>query len=90
MSASHHRLSPPAGLPARPLVISVDGTAAGVVIQGGRQFRFFSSNPRFDLLEGSRFSRIEDLRGAVRRLASAATEPATPLIARNTPDVLVV
>jgi hypothetical protein len=90
MSVSRHRLSPPAGLPARPLVISVDGTAAGVAIQGGRQFRFFSSHPRFDLLEGSRFSRIEDLHGAVRRLASAAAELAAPAIRRSVPDVLIV
>lgn len=88
--SAYHTFSLPAGLPATPLVISVDGVAAGVAIRGSRQFRFFSGDPRFDLLDGSRFTRVEDLRGAVKRLASAVAETAQPAIREGALDVLVL
>lgn len=60
--------------PAAPVVITVDGIAAGFALRETRRFRFFSGHPRFDLLDGSRFWRIEDVRWAVKRLAAASAE----------------
>jgi hypothetical protein len=60
--------------PASPVVINVDGIAAGFALRDTWRFRFFSGHPRFDLLDGSRFSRIEDVRWAVKRLANATEE----------------
>lgn len=59
---------------AAPVVITVDGIAAGFALRETRRYRFFSSHARFELLDGSRFSRIEDLHGAVTRLAAASAE----------------
>ncbi len=61
---------------AAPVVITIDGIAAGFALRDTWRFRFFSGHPRFDLLDGSRFSRIEDVRWAVKRLAQASAEPA--------------
>jgi hypothetical protein len=60
--------------PAAPVVINVDGLAAGFALRETRRFRFFSGQPRFDLLDGSRFSRIDDVRWAVKQLAAASAE----------------
>ena len=66
------RRASPSAQPAAPLVINVEGVAAGFAVRHGTQFRFFPSQPRFDLLEGSRFSRLEDLQRAVKRLCRAS------------------
>lgn len=60
--------------PAAPIAISIDGVAAGLALRDKHRFRFFSGHPRFDLLDGSRFSRIEDVRWAVTRLSQANGE----------------
>jgi hypothetical protein len=59
---------------AAPVVIAMDGIAVGLALHDKHRFRFFSGHPRFDLLDGSRFTRIEDLRWAVKRLASATAD----------------
>jgi hypothetical protein len=61
-------------LPASPVVIDIDGIAAGLALRESNRFRFFSGHPRFDLLDGSRFSRVEAVRWAVKRLAHATAE----------------
>jgi hypothetical protein len=60
--------------PAAPIAINVDGVAAGLALRDRHRFRFFSGHPYFDLLDGSRFSRIEDVRWAVKRLLQANGE----------------
>jgi hypothetical protein len=60
--------------PAAPVAINVDGVAAGLALRERHRFRFFSGHPNFDLLDGSRFSRIEDVRWAVKRLLQANGE----------------
>ena len=68
----HHAL--PSHPPAAPIAISIDGVAAGLALRDSHRFRFFSGHPYFDLLDGSRFSRIEDVRWAVKRLSLANGE----------------
>jgi hypothetical protein len=68
----HHPL--PSHPPAAPIAISIDGVAAGLALRDSHRFRFFSGHPYFDLLDGSRFSRIEDVRWAVKRLSQANSE----------------
>lgn len=65
----------PSQPPVAPIAISIDGVAAGLALRDDHRFRFFSGHPRFDLLDGGRFSRIEDVRWAVRRLSQANGEP---------------
>jgi hypothetical protein len=64
----------PAQPPMFPIAVSVDGVTAGLALRDKHRFRFFSSHSRFDLLDGSRFSRLEDVRWAVARLARASAE----------------
>jgi hypothetical protein len=64
----------PSHPPVAPVAISIDGVAAGLALRDKHRFRFFSGHPRFDLLDGSRFSRIEDVRWAVKRLSQASEE----------------
>jgi hypothetical protein len=59
-----------------PIAIAIDGLTVGLALRETFRFRFLSGHPRFDLLDGSRFSRIEDVQWAVRRLAHASAEPA--------------
>jgi len=73
--SSHQPSAFPPASPA-PVVISIDGIAAGFALRDTWRFRFFSGHPRFDLLDGSRFSRLDDVRWAVRRLADATASPA--------------
>lgn len=72
---------------AAPIVIATDGLTAGLALLDGHRFRFFSGHPRFDLLDGSRFTRIEDVRWAVKRLASATADkgdqPSSPAETRE-------
>jgi len=69
---------PHANAPAAPVVIAIDGIMAGLALRDLHRFRFFSGHPRFDLLDGSRFTRIEDVRWAVKRLAYATADDEKP------------
>jgi hypothetical protein len=81
----------PSDPPVAPVAIRIDGVAAGLVVRDRYRFRFFSGHPRFDLLDGSRFTRIEDVRWAVRRLSQASAEVAEtpPVAARELEDLAV-
>jgi len=57
--------------PTSPVVIAIEGMTAGLALRDNNRFRFFSGHPRFDLLDGSRFSHVDDVRWAVKRLARA-------------------
>lgn len=58
--------------PAAPLVVSIGGAVAGLAVPECGRYRFLSANPGFDLLDGSRFTRPEEISIAARRLARAA------------------
>jgi hypothetical protein len=58
-----------------PLAIRIGGISAGLAIGGKNGFRFLAAHPRFDLLDGSLFRRLEDLRAAAKRLNKAAAAP---------------
>jgi hypothetical protein len=58
--------------PAIPIVVNVGGEVAGLAVREGRRFRFMSAHPGFDLLDGSRFTRPEQISNAARKLARAA------------------
>jgi hypothetical protein len=55
-----------------PIVVNVEGEVAGLAVREGRRFRFMSAHPGFDLLDGSRFTRPEQISNAARKLARAA------------------
>jgi hypothetical protein len=57
-----------------PVVIAIEGATAGFALRDNHRFRFFSGHPRFDLLDGSRFTHIQDVQWAVKRLAQATAE----------------
>lgn len=54
-----------------PIVIRTDGFAAGFAIGDRNGFRFVAAHPRFDILDGSNFRRLDDLKAAAKRLAAA-------------------
>jgi hypothetical protein len=58
--------------PATPIVVNVEGKVAGLAVRDGRHFRFLSAHPGFDLLDGSRFTRPDEIRNAAKKLARAA------------------
>jgi hypothetical protein len=60
------------GDPAVPFVVNVEGEVAGLAVREGRRFRFMSAHPGFDLLDGSRFTRPEQISHAAKKLARAA------------------
>ena len=70
--------SPDHALARGPVVIHADGLPAGFAIAGERGFRFLSAHQRFDLLDGSRFPKIDDICAAARHLADA-TRPRQPV-----------
>jgi hypothetical protein len=59
------------GKPLAPLVVSIEGAVAGLAVPESGRYRFLSAHPGFDLLDGSRFTRPEEIRIAARRLAKA-------------------
>jgi hypothetical protein len=59
-----------------PLVISIGGLCTGVAVGEKNGFRFIAAHPRFNLLDGSYFRRLDDLRAAAGRLAKAGQAPA--------------
>ena len=56
------------------IVVSVEGTIAGLAVRDNGRYRFLSAHPGFDLLDGSRFTRPEEIRIAAIRLARAVRE----------------
>ena len=50
-------------------IIEVRNRTAGIVTPAGRKFRFFSSAPAFDRLEGREFRSARDAERAARRPA---------------------
>ena len=57
-------------------VVVVEGISAGFCVRDGRSLRFRALDPRFGLLDDSRFARAEQLRSAAMRLAAAARDQA--------------
>lgn len=57
---------------AQPLVVNIGGAVAGLAVREEGRYRFLSAHPGFDLLDGSRFTRPEEITTAARRLARAA------------------
>jgi hypothetical protein len=55
-----------------PIVVDIEGAFVGLAVRDGGRFRFLSAHPGFDLLDGSRFTRPEQIRVAARKLARAA------------------
>jgi hypothetical protein len=51
--------------------IEVSGIAAGLALRERGGFSFVAADPRFRLLEGSRFRRVEQVEAAARNLARA-------------------
>jgi hypothetical protein len=47
------------------IVIEVQGDAAGIVVGSTGNFRFFSSQPAFDALDGKTFRSVEQANRAV-------------------------
>jgi len=58
------------------LDISIGGMCTGVAVGEKNGFRFIAAHPRFNLLDGSYFRRLDDLRAAAKRLAEAGKAPA--------------
>lgn len=54
---------------AKAVLIEVDDVAAGIAIREGCGFRFVAVDPRFSLLDGSRFYRLHQAEQAARKLA---------------------
>jgi hypothetical protein len=54
------------------LILHIEGQFAGLAVREGRGFRFLSAHPGFDLLDGSRFTRPEEIKRAARNLVRAA------------------
>jgi len=59
---------------AAPVVVVVEGVSAGVAVSEGRHLRFRAIHPRFEILDGSRFARAEQLTHAARRIARASQD----------------
>ena len=55
-----------------PIIVTVEGALAGLAVRDGGRYRFLSVHPGFDLLDGSRFSRPEQIEIAASMLARAA------------------
>src|SRR5262249_54452872 len=53
---------------AAPIVVSIEGAVAGLAVPECGRYRFLSAHPGFDLLDGSRFTRPEEIRIAADRL----------------------
>jgi hypothetical protein len=51
--------------------IEVSGVSAGLALRERGGFSFFAADPRFRVLEGSRFRRLAQLEEAARSLARA-------------------
>lgn len=59
---------------AAPVFVVVEGISAGVAVRNGGSLCFRAIHPRFEILDGSRFARAEQLRRAAQRVARASRE----------------
>lgn len=59
---------------AAPVFVYVEGVSAGVGVRDGGSLRFHATDPRFEILDGSRFTRAEQLRRAALRVARASRD----------------
>lgn len=59
---------------ASPVIVVVEGVSAGVAVTDRGRLRFRAIHPRFEILDGSRFARAEQLAHAARRIAKASRE----------------
>jgi hypothetical protein len=57
-----------------PVLVVIEGVSAGFGVRDGGRLRFTALHPRFEILDGSRFARPEQLRSAARRVAEASRE----------------
>ncbi|MDX2266157.1 MAG: hypothetical protein NW215_14450 [Hyphomicrobiales bacterium] len=73
MSQRHLYPSRRSPAPLSPVVITVGGVCAGFAINEAGGFRFVGGHPRFNLLDGSRFRRLDDVKNAARHLFAAAS-----------------
>jgi hypothetical protein len=64
----------PSSTQAAPVVVVVEGVSAGVAVSDGSRLRFRAIHPRFEILDGSRFARAEQLTHAARRIAKASQD----------------
>jgi hypothetical protein len=64
----------PSSTQAAPVVVVVEGVSAGVAVSDGGHLRFRAIHPRFEILDGSRFARAEQLTHAARRVAKASRD----------------
>lgn len=60
--------------PAAPVFVVIEGVSAGVAVREGTHLRFRAIHPRFEILDGSRFARTEQLRRAALRVARASRD----------------
>lgn len=56
------------------VLVVVEGVSAGFGVRDGRSLRFRALDPRFEILNDSRFARAEQLRSAALRVARAARD----------------
>jgi hypothetical protein len=54
--------------------VVVEGISAGVAVREGGRLRFRAIHPRFEILDGSRFPRAEQLKRAAARVARASRD----------------
>jgi hypothetical protein len=54
--------------------VVVRGIDAGLALREKTGFRFVAVDPRFDVLDGSRFQRLDEVEAAARRLARVVLE----------------
>jgi hypothetical protein len=59
---------------AAPILVVVEGVSAGFGVRDGGSLRFRAIHPSFEILDGSRFTRPEQLRRAAHRIAEASRE----------------
>ncbi|MCW0182316.1 hypothetical protein [Zavarzinia sp.] len=53
------------------VTIEIDEITAGLALRERTGFRFIASDPRFRLLDGSRFRRLNQIEAAARRMVLA-------------------
>ncbi|KUL94270.1 hypothetical protein DK26_19135 [Bosea sp. WAO] len=63
------------------VLIEVRGRAAGLVVGSGSDFRFFSSRPTFDALDGRHFGSIAEAYRAAIGQSATRRRPAARLTA---------
>lgn len=74
MTESSDTEAPASQTGAASVLVVIEGISAGFGVCDGGRLRFTALHPRFDILDGSRFARPEQLRSAARRVAEASRE----------------